>query len=82
MVDGILLQVRQVNLDTRKEMLLTGVFPEVYAATLANSRAFISPQIDTSTLPVNLSTSYSDLHSLLLQVKFLNQNMFIGTYSI
>lgn len=62
-----------MNLDTRKEMLLTGIFPEVYAATLANSTGFISPQIDTSTLPANLGASYSDLHSFLLEVKFLNQ---------
>lgn len=54
-------------------MLLTGVFPEVYTAKLATSPAFISPQIDTSTLPVNLSASYSDLHSSLVEVKFLNQ---------
>lgn len=29
LVDGILFQVIQVNPETRKEMLLTGVFPEV-----------------------------------------------------
>lgn len=59
--------------ETRKEILLTGVFPEVYTAKLATTPAFISPQIDTSTLPVNLSASYSDLHSSLVEVKFLNQ---------
>lgn len=65
-VDGFLFQVTHVNLETRMEMLLTGVFPEVYTAKLATSPAFISPQIDTSTLPVNLSASYNDLHSSLL----------------
>lgn len=73
LVDGILFQVMQVNLETRKEMFLMGVFPEVCTAKLATSPAFISPQIDTSTLPVNLNASYSDLHSSFLEVKFLNQ---------
>lgn len=62
----------QVNLETKKEMLFTGVFPEVYTAELATSPAFISPQIDTSTLHVNFSASYSDLQSSLPEVKFLN----------
>lgn len=73
LVDGILSQVTQVNLETRKEMFLIGVFPEVHTAKLATSPAFISPQTDTSTLPVNLGASYSGLHSSLLEVKFLSQ---------
>lgn len=72
LVDGMF-QVIQVNPETRKEMLLTGVFPEVCTTKLVIIPAFISPQFDTSTLPVNLSARYSDLHSSLLEVKFLNQ---------
>jgi len=50
-----------MKLETRKEMLLTSVFPEVYTAELETSPAFISPQTDASALHVNFTASYSDL---------------------